>query len=400
MMFARLRACRAPISGALTVLALAGLSVTAADPDLIRLEVAGDVEVAGRPGAGPVYPLPRTVAVDPLSGMAMAFIENPGNPDDRSSALGGVSYLFRIAIHEVTNTQYVEFLNAVAASDPNGLYAPIMSTSDRGGILRDGSPGSYTYGVKPNFGNKPANGFTWYDAARFCNWLHNGKISGPQGPLTTEDGAYDLSLPGDQIVRKPARYFIPTHDEWYKAAYYDPVDPLADASGTQDYWLYPTRSDLEPLKAMADLVGNVTNPGLNVANMDKGADWNDENGNVTTVGGSTSQSPWGLLDMAGNINEQTETLGTPIPPNPPDQPDALPTRRIRGGDFANQILLAASPAFLSGSLNMEAEAANIGFRVAARYCSAGPIRANPARGTCIASRLRIPPAGVGPTLRA
>jgi formylglycine-generating enzyme required for sulfatase activity len=308
-----------------------------------------------------------TVSVDPLSGMAMAFIENAGNPND-TSGLGGVSYEYRIAIHEVTNAHYVEFLNAVAASDPNGLYAPIMTSSDRGGIERSGAPGSYTYSVKPNFDDKPANGFSWYDAARFCNWLHNGKPTGPQGPATTEDGAYDMSLPGDQIVRKPAWYFIPTHDEWYKAAYYDPFDPGADGSGTPDYWLYPTRSDAEPVKAMANAVGDVTNPGPNVANMDKGADWNEENGNVTTVGGTTSRSVWGLLDMAGNINEQTETPGTPIPPNPPDQPDPLPTRRIRGGDFSNQIILAASPAYLSGSLNMLAEAANIGFRVAARHC--------------------------------
>jgi hypothetical protein len=68
--------------------------------------------------------------------------------------------------------------------------------------------------------------------------------------------------------------------------------------------------------------------------------------------------------MAGNINEMTETPGTPIPPNPPDQPDPLPTRRIRGGDFANTGTLMGSPAFLAGSLNMLAEAANIGFRVA------------------------------------
>ena len=50
----------------------------------------------------------------------------------------------------------------------------------------------------------------------------------------------------------------------------------------------------------------------------------------------------------------------------------MPTRRIRGGDFSNQVVLAGSPPGLSGSLNMLAEAANIGFRVAAEVCLVPP----------------------------
>ena len=197
--------------------------------------------------------------------------------------------------------------------------------------------------------------------------------TGPQGPATTEDGSYDLSLSGNQIARLPgARYFIPTHDEWYKAAYYDPFGPGADGGGTPDYWLYPTQAGSEPTPATATANGDVANPGPNVANLDRGANWNGENGNVTTVGGAMAPSPWGPFDLAGNVNEVTETSGTPIPPNPPDQPDPLPTRRIRGGDFANAGVLAASPAGLSGSLNMLAEAANIGFRVAAPFCAIPP----------------------------
>jgi len=128
------------------------------------------------------------------------------------------------------------------------------------------------------------------------------------------------------------------------------------------------RSDATPTLALASPVGDVVNPGPNVANMDKSADWNDENGNVTTLGGTTSVSPWGLYDMAGNVNEPTETLGAPIPPNPPDQPEELPTRRLRGGDFSNPTILASSPAAFAGSLNMLAEAANVGFRIGARFC--------------------------------
>jgi len=303
---------------------------------------------------------PAVAGTDPQTGIEMVVVGAPGNAPDPSSGLGAVAMPFRVGAFEVTNAEYVEFLNAVAADDPNGLYDTLMTTSDRGGIERTGAPGAWVYSVKPDFEDKPANGFCWFDAARFCNWLHNGKPTGAQSPATTEDGVYDLSLPGDEITRAPgATWFLPTHDEWYKAAYFDPFDPGADAGGTPDYWFYPTRSDVLPAKALADAGGDVTNPGPNVANADKGADWNGENGNVTTVGGCQAPSPWGAFDLGGNVNEMTETPGTPIP-GPPE----LPTRRIRGGDFANTDVLLGSPAFLAGSLNMLANGANIGVRVA------------------------------------
>ena len=229
--------------------------------------------------------------VDTVSGILMVTIDQQGNAAD-TNGLGSVAAAYRIGVFEVTNTQYVEMLNAVAVSDPNELYHALMDTSDRGGILRSGSPGSYSYSLKPNFARKPVNWINWYDSARYCNWLQNGTPTGAQGPMTTEDGAYDMTLTGDLIVRKPgAKYYIPTHDEWYKAAYYDPVDPGADAGGTPNYWLYPTMSDSAPSLASANAVGDVTNPGPNVANMNKGAAWNGENGNVTTVGGTMALNP-------------------------------------------------------------------------------------------------------------
>jgi len=294
--------------------------------------------------------------VDPDSLLTMVTVRDPGNPTD-TNGLGHVPATYRIGLYEVTNPQYVRFLNAVAGDDPHGLYSSLMTSSDRGGILRSGMPGSHTYSVKPFFENKPVNGVNWFDAARYCNWLHNGTPSGAQGPGTTEDGAYDMSLDPALIVREPgARYFLPTHDEWYKAAYYDPHLPGAGAMGTPDYWFYPTRSDTLPTEAMCDGVGDVTNPGPNVANTCQGASWNGETGNVTNVGGCLAPSPWGAFDLGGNVGEMTETPGTPIPPD-------LPTRRLRGGDFANSIALLGSSFF--PSLNMLAEGANIGFRVAA-----------------------------------
>ena len=121
--------------------------------------------------------------------------------DDGANAYGAVAYEYRIGKYEVTNSQYCQFLNAVAASDPNGLYNPDMGSSTHGGITRSGSPGAYTYAVKAGRGANPVNYVSWYDCLRFANWLHNDQPTGAQSPTTTEDGAYDMSL-GANVVRK------------------------------------------------------------------------------------------------------------------------------------------------------------------------------------------------------
>ena len=68
-------------------------------------------------------------------------------------------------------------------------------------------------------GAKPANYVTWYDAVRFANWLHNGQPVGAQNSSTTEGGAYTMPLAAARNVG--ATVFVPTEDEWYKAAYYN-----------------------------------------------------------------------------------------------------------------------------------------------------------------------------------
>ena len=50
---------------------------------------------------------------------------------------GAVADTYRISKHEVTNDQYAEFLNNVAASDPNDLFNANMD------ITQSGSSGSF-----------------------------------------------------------------------------------------------------------------------------------------------------------------------------------------------------------------------------------------------------------------
>jgi formylglycine-generating enzyme required for sulfatase activity len=235
-------------------------------------------------------------------------VGNAGNVND-TTGFGAVSYDYLVATTEVTNSQYAEFLNAKAASDPLDLYNPFMGSDARGGITRSGASGSFTYAAKTDMGNKPVNLVNWYDSIRFANWLHNG-----QGLGDTETGAYTLDggtptpSNGLTITRNVgAMWFLTSEDEWYKAAYHQPA---AQGGDSDDYWLYPTASNSAPTIATANSVGDISNPGANVANYNLGADWNSLNGNVTTVGsaGALSNSYYGTADQGGNVLEWNEAL--------------------------------------------------------------------------------------------
>ncbi len=246
--------------------------------------------------------------------MDWVTVGNAGNAADPLNSgsvpgIGAVSYDYRIAKHEVTNAQYAEFLNTVAATDTNALYNTSMGSDARGGITRSGSSGSFTYSVKANMADKPVNYTSWYDAARFSNWMTNG-----QGAGSTESGVYTLTGPTTisgitRDLNDPNQVFIPTENEWYKAAYHQPADQGGDSD---NYWLYPTASNSVPTIATATATGDIANAGTNVANYSRGADWNDEDGNVTTVGsaGPDSESFYGTSDQGGNVWEWNETLAS------------------------------------------------------------------------------------------
>ena len=176
--------------------------------------------------------------------LEMVPVGNPGNPAD-DTGYGSVDYAYRIGKYEVTTAQYVQFLNAKGKSDPHGLYSIRMTRRGRGPggmagcmIERSGTDGNYTYSVPSEYANRPVNWVSFWSACRFANWLHNG-----QGDGDTETGAYTLTGAKDRTIRRnpDARYFVPSEDEWYKGAYYDPAK-----QGVGGYWQYPTRSDMKP----------------------------------------------------------------------------------------------------------------------------------------------------------
>ena len=240
------------------------------------------------------------------------LVDEKGNPADSAPNCvasapdcGSVPQLYHIARTELTNAQYAEFLDAVAKADPNGLYNPAMGSDARGGITRSGSSGHYKYTVKSGRASEPVVFVSFYDGLRFANWLHNGQPTGAQGSGTTESGAYALTPGGitaNSIVRSGgAQFFVPTENEWYKAAYYEPALDL--------YYNTPTGTDLAPESDPPPGGSNSANVWEGTyavtgsAILDPGFDY------LTDAGAyASAASPFGTFDQAGNVWEWNETI--------------------------------------------------------------------------------------------
>lgn len=249
-----------------------------------------------------------------MTSLTTVTVGDPGNPGELSGSgaggygpdgiLGSVNYAYQMGKFEVTAAQYTEFLNAVAKTDTYGLYNTSMQSSSYGcKIQRTGTDGGYIYSVAAEWANRPVNYVSWLDAARFANWLCNGQLTGVQGLLTTEDGSYFINGTSDavSVMRKAgATWVIPSEDEWYKAAFYDPNKP-----GGAGYWDYPTRSDILP----SNVLGNPTDPGNNATVWAGGSYTIGSPYWRTEVGAhENSESPYGTFDQGGNVSEWNEAV--------------------------------------------------------------------------------------------
>jgi sulfatase modifying factor 1 len=252
-------------------------------------------------------------------------VGNPGNSGDTNINVSGnpgrVNYVYSIGTYETTAGQYTAFLNAVATTDTYDLYNTAMATDPNiAGIARVGLPGNYTYSVIGS-PNHPVTYVNWGDAARFANWMGNGQPTGAQNAATTENGSYTLNgaisdAALGAIKRNPgAKWVIPSDNEWYKAAQYQ---PLSGNSGF--YWAFPVRSNSTPY---SDQPPGATPHNTQVANFYKddgvangyddgfavtgSTDFSITQNYLTDVGAyASSPSPYGTFDQGGNVWEWDE----------------------------------------------------------------------------------------------
>jgi formylglycine-generating enzyme required for sulfatase activity len=303
----------------------------------------------------------------PLSAAAVTIdlvtIGDPNNAPEVNGAglFGRVTTTYRIGQTEITNAQYVEFLNAKAAADPLNLYSVSMGSNSNGGIIRSGASGSFSYALRPpaadagpggasySYGDKPVNYISFFDALRFANWMNNGQGSG-----NTETGAYTIlggtATPtnADSITRNAgAIWFLPSENEWYKAAYYNPT--------TSSYFDYPTATDSAPNNNLpAADTGNSANHLIGVTTTT-----GDPGYPMTPVGAyALSDSPYGTLDQGGNVAEWNEALVT------------AGSRGLRGGGWNTTGSTLASAS--RGSMIAAIENSASGFRLAT-IAAASPV---------------------------
>ncbi|MFK7895356.1 MAG: thrombospondin type 3 repeat-containing protein [Myxococcota bacterium] len=253
-------------------------------------------------------PVPQAHQVDLDDFVLVGDITQAAEP---VSGLGGVLYPFYIGRFEVTNEEWVEFMNAV---DPEGLvalglYATEQTTSPVGGILlTPAAPSGKKFSAKPGKARHPVNFISYFDAARFINWLENGKLDGGE----TEVGSYNLLT--SPVTYMGGAFVFPLESEWYKAAFDDP-------SSDTNWYPYPGNF-VAPGLPNCDANGEVTNPSSLNANYDGACQ-----GGIPVQVGSTQARPpvssWQAYDMAGNVSEWLED----------PQGGAPGTSPLRGGSY-------------------------------------------------------------------
>lgn len=303
---------------------------------------------------------------NPLNYGQFVSVGDPNNIAD-TNGLGSISYVFEIGKTEITNSQYVQFLNAIAKTDTNGIFISNTTSNSQTleAIQRTGSSGNYVYAViNPSLNNnRPVAAITYLSAIRFINWLCNNRPTGPQGPLTTENGAYTITTVNGVINRsarntnnpntgQPITYWLPNKNEWYKAAYYS-------GGSTPRYHEYPNRKDTVPLPIPKALeyywkqFEGSAGPYGNFANYVAGS---TPPGTRTVVGTNGGPSAFGTYDQTGQVWEWIErasNLGG----------EWSTGRMLRGGSYHWSIGWQGSNFVFSYRPNLTGDP-NVGFRIA------------------------------------
>lgn len=258
----------------------------------------------------------------PVSGGAHS---DPVPEPTNSIRYGAVPYDFRMGKHEVSRAM-VNAYNALG-----GVPAiTLANMSSYGG----------------NGDDKPATGITWNEAARFVNWLNTSTGHSPAYKFTGSGANDNLALwsegdngydPANRFRNSNARYFLPGENEWYRAAYYDPV--------AKTYRDFPTGTDT-PNTPVAVTGGTAPNTAVFDQTVTTGP------ANVTQAGGL---SPFGTMAQGGNVFEWMESAM--LAPNDSPAED----RASRGG-----VWYASSFFLMPGRQGLQPtqEAFSVGFRVA------------------------------------
>ena len=265
--------------------------------------------------------------------MEFVAIGDAGNLDDTTGApnpAGAVAYAYGLGKYEVSEDMITKY---------NSNYGTANSLA----ITKD------TRGV-----DKPATSVSWNEAARFTNWLNTSTGGSAAYKFTTSgvndnislwssgDLGYDASNPYRNSL---ANYVLPSMDEWYKAAYYNP--------NTSSYFDYANGSNSAPTAVAS---GTADNTAVYFQTFNQGP------ADITSAGGL---SPYGIMGLGGNVFEWEETSFNL------NNSSGSSVRGFRGGrwDFFSNSLSSSSR--VNGLPAVEGNV--LGFRVASLSSSAASV---------------------------
>ena len=311
-----------------------------------------------------------TLATSPSAGVIdypLVTVGDAGNAANPATGLGAVAADFRIGTYDVTIGQYTDFLNIVAKSDPYSLYNPNMATDlNVAGIQRTGTDGAFVYAVMDNAGssvNRPITYVSWFDAARFANWMANGQpvdlATGEAVAAAINDGAYDLTTSPAGIAPRrndvnpytgeaPA-FALPTQDQWYKAAYFSTE---RGGEGVPGYFTFATQSDAIPGN-LSGTAENQMNVYTGVFSFTQSDVYASSQNYLTDVGAfSGSEGFYGTFDMNGNVYQWNDLDGP-----------ANASRGVIGGFWFGGPVSASSTTVAGQAATYEGS--DVGFRLVA-----------------------------------
>jgi formylglycine-generating enzyme required for sulfatase activity len=243
---------------------------------------------------------------------------------------GIVANDYRMGKYEITNAQWMKFKSNYGT--PSGF--PVNA-----------------YDQEPYYTGQqvPTNNVSWYEAAQFVNYLNTSKgyqaaykftFITDQGGMKLDTWSAAEAAGGTNLYRnKNAKYYLPTENEWVKAAYWN-------GTNLQTYATKASES-------------------LTQGNGTSGTGWNyyDNRYAIQPYGGpwnvgSGSQELNGTYDMMGNVWEWMES------PYTVRNYLSDANRGLRGGSYGNaDIGTLASPNRYGGDLP-DSERIYAGFRVA------------------------------------
>jgi len=283
----------------------------------------------------------------------------------------GPDYLFRIGKYEITNDEFVRFLNDAYANPANGrgqymdhdtTPGTVRLTGDSTILFATVEDGDIAfedgiYSVESGFDSHPVTGVSWYGAVKFCNWLTLIQGMGSEQRVYSEGPTVDLWYAQDThagLVANYAGYRLVMDDgvadesafnEWYKAAAWLPDSETNAAYAFGRDTLVSADANYlssdDPFETGSSPVGYFNGTNL-----------------LADGFGSTNANDNGyhLYDMCGNVAEWVHDIGS------------IPTERgVRGGHFHSLFTSALLHNNVRDSMPADSTYPYVGFRIAQAY---------------------------------